>query len=152
MKRLLVAVAVMAAFSFTSACFAQTYTPATPAEVAAYSLGGSGLPVEAMVIYTADTDPNHLLGRPGQYTGKVSWHDIRAGDLVDGITPESTIETFDSLTDLQRRATYMNAIINASPLFGQYMFEDDAHLALLRVPFALTADQAADYQAWLAAL
>jgi hypothetical protein len=50
--------------------------PITPDAVAA-SLRASGLPVSGVVVHTPETDPNHLLGRPGQYTGKIDFHDER---------------------------------------------------------------------------
>ncbi len=76
----------------------------TAAHVVAQSLGASGLPIESMVIYTTDTDPNHLLGRPGQYTAKYSWHGVPA---VAGDNPESTIETFATPTSRRARAAYI---------------------------------------------
>lgn len=115
----------------------------------AAALQTSGLPVSSIVVYTGENDPNRLLGRPGQYTGKVSWHDDRARPHDD---PESTVELFATFADLDRRAKYLDAIISSSSLFGQYMYRDDDRLALLRVPFDLTPDQAPQYQAWLAGL
>jgi hypothetical protein len=47
------------------------------AEIAA-RLKAAGLPVSALITYTAVTDPNHLLGRQGEYTSKVAWQDPRA--------------------------------------------------------------------------
>src|SRR6266480_581810 len=38
-------------------------------------LKAKGLPIGAVTTYTAASDPNHLLGRPGQYTDKVSFKD-----------------------------------------------------------------------------
>src|SRR5258708_6830262 len=38
-------------------------------------LKAQGLPIGAGIIYTAENDANHLLGRPGQYTGKVNFID-----------------------------------------------------------------------------
>ena len=47
------------------------------AEIAA-QLKAAGLPVSALITYTAVTDPNHLFGRRGEYTSKVAWQDPRA--------------------------------------------------------------------------
>jgi hypothetical protein len=128
-----------------------TLAQGTPDD-AAYSLGGSGLPVEALVIYTPETDPNHLLGRPGQYTGKISWHDVRAGDM-DTTDLESTVEFYPTLASLQSRATYLQKLSDASAtIFGQYLLEDDSRLLLMHLPFALTPDQVAEYQTWLGTL
>jgi hypothetical protein len=42
------------------------------------ALGASGFPIGEVRTFTAETDPNSLLGRPNQYTVKVSWKDARA--------------------------------------------------------------------------
>jgi hypothetical protein len=46
--------------------------------VLASALKAAGLPVRHLIVYTASTDPNHLLGRQGGYMSKVAWQDRRA--------------------------------------------------------------------------
>jgi len=47
--------------------------PPPSAAVLAARLKAAGLPVRRLIIFTASTDPNHLLGRQGGYTSKVEW-------------------------------------------------------------------------------
>jgi hypothetical protein len=61
------------------------------------SLKSAGLPVEAYVNYTAATDGNHLLGRPGQYVHKVNFRDTRLKAVSDfDIDGGGSVETFAS--------------------------------------------------------
>jgi hypothetical protein len=48
------------------------------AAVLASGLKAAGLPVTHLIVCTAATDPNHLLGGQGGYTSKVAWQDRRA--------------------------------------------------------------------------
>jgi hypothetical protein len=123
--------------------------PMPTASQLAASLESSGLPVTSVVVYTEDTDPNHLLGRPNQYVGKLSWQDSR---VPEGSRP-ATIEVFAKVEYLRDRHKYLTDIAQASPLLGgTYVFPDEPHLALLRVPYGLTPEQADAYRAWLAAI
>lgn len=106
----------------------------------------ASLPVEQVRIFDAQTDPNRLLGRPGQYVGKVSWRDTRAPDS------DATIELFADEPSLLARQRYVEAIVSSGGIFGQYVYANGPRLALLRLPFALTPDQAAEYAAWLATI
>lgn len=51
----------------------------------AADLKAAGLDITRLIVYTAATDPNHLLGRQDGYTSKVAWQDPRAakGDAGD---------------------------------------------------------------------
>jgi hypothetical protein len=109
------------------------------------SLQASGLPVTGIVAYTAENDPNKLLGRPGQYIGKVSWKDSRAGQSAS----EATVEWFGDDQSFNARFTYLDGIIKSSPLLLQYMYKNDARRAIARVPKELTPVQAGDYEVWL---
>ena len=53
-----------------------------------------------ITVYTAITDPNHLLGRQGEYTSKVEW--TTGGE-------ESGIEAFADAADAQLRYAYLRA-------------------------------------------
>jgi integrase len=54
--------------------FAHVSRNPRPAEVIA-GLKREGMPIGATRFYTPSSDPNHLLGRPGQYTGKANFKD-----------------------------------------------------------------------------
>ena len=123
---------------------APTVAPLTGTTVAA-SLQASALPVQDVRVFTAESDPNSLLGRPNQYTAKVSWRDTRGGD-------DATLEVFANAADLEARRAYTDAISKAGSAFAQYIYPNTSRLALLRLPHALTPDQAAEYERWLAAL
>src|SRR5262245_16523811 len=89
------------------------------------SLKRAGLPIDGYVNYTAESDDNHLLGRPGQYVNKVNFHDRRlekSGEFdIDG---GGSIETFDYSDDAQKRYAYVHAISTSSPLFVEYEYLD----------------------------
>ncbi len=124
---------------------APTRPPLTADRVkAALEAGGFG--ATDIVVFTAESDPNKLLGRPSQYTGKLSWKDPR------GPNDTATLEIFGNLADLQARFTYIDAIFKSSPLVLQWMWKYDERLALLRVPKDLTPDQAKFYEDWLKTL
>lgn len=67
--------------SSTSTTEATTTTTAPPSpESLVAEFTAAGLPISTSVVFTAETDPNDNLARPGQYTGKVSWVDERLRD------------------------------------------------------------------------
>ncbi|MFE9555618.1 hypothetical protein ACFYOD_19360 [Streptomyces sp. NPDC006703] len=100
---------------------------------------------------TADNDPNHLLGRSGQYTSKVTFTDsrIKASD-TDGLKPGDVelggaVETFTSSADAGARAKYIQAVTKSIPALTEY---DYVHGALVvRVSRFLTPAQASTYKA-----
>ena len=61
----------------TSAAPVTRKSPSAAVVIAA-RLKAAGQPVRALITYTAVSDPNHLLGRQGEYTSKVAWQDPRA--------------------------------------------------------------------------
>lgn len=118
--------------------------PPDPAAVIA-ALKAGGIPIGESIVYTADTDPNKLLGRPGQYVGKASFNDTRlpASPTWD-IQGGGSIETFRRTTDLHTRTRYIETITQSSPLFAEY---DYSHgLILLRVSHDLDPTQAEAYR------
>lgn len=66
-----------------------------PADAVARRMG-----MKDIAVYTASTDPNHLLGRQGEYTSKVEW-------TTDG--EDSGIEAFADAADAQLRYVYLRA-------------------------------------------
>ena len=110
------------------------------------ALKGAGMPITRYVTYTAASDPNHLLGRPGQYVSKVNFRDARLGP-VRGFKPEGggSVETFRTRGDAQSRYRYVHfhAIASPSMLFAQYAFVEGT--LFLRLSKALTPRQTAAY-------
>jgi hypothetical protein len=118
---------------------------------AATILGGlkaQGLPIGESVAYTAESDPNKLLGRPGGYTSKVAWRDTRLGDpLLTGVDAGGSIEVYADPAGAQRRGEYVRSIAESSPMFAEYTYVHGR--AVLRISRELTSDQAEQYHAAL---
>jgi hypothetical protein len=109
------------------------------------SLRSGGLPIGGYINYTAASDDNHLLGRPGQYVSKVNFRDKRLEAWPDFDTNGGgSIETFASEGDAKKRYDYVHAITSSSSLFAEYEYRDGA--VLLRLSHYLTPEQAAAYK------
>lgn len=92
-----------------------------------------------ITVVTAENDPNKLLGRPNQYTEKISWKDNRSKDSQ----VDCSIELFKNKDDATTRKTYLQKIIKSMPIFTQYIDQKDN--VLLRIDGVLTPDQAKEY-------
>jgi hypothetical protein len=124
-------------------------TTLTAAEVVE-RLRDAGLPIGEVQVFDASTDPNERLGRPGQYTSKASFADTRIGTAVDGVDGGGDVEAFDDPDALSERAEYLAGFADQQLIGGWYQYT--AGNAILRVPFELTPDQAAQYDAALQSL
>jgi hypothetical protein len=98
---------------------------------------------------TADTDSNHLLGRPGQYTSKITFIDsrIKTAD-TQGLKPGDvgyggSIETFTSNSDATTRATYIQTVTKGISALAEYDYVHGPHV--IRVSRLLTPVQAKEY-------
>jgi hypothetical protein len=109
------------------------------------ALRESGLPVADARAFTPDTDPEKSLGRPNQYTVKVSWRDTRAAG-------EATIELFPTLASLEARKRLTESRNLRNGQLAEYIIERTARRALLRLPRTLTAEQLHEYEDWLSRL
>lgn len=81
----------------------------------------SGMGIGSVKAYTAATDPNHLLGRQGEYTSKVNWS---AG----------SVEVFSDTADASARQAYVQAF--KCPFGDGYDYLDGVYL--LRLDCSLT--------------
>lgn len=97
-------------------------------------------------VYTAATDPNNLLGRPGGYTSKADFTDQRAQpDLDDAVQKGGSVEVYDDPADAKERAEYIATTLKKVKIFGtEYHYLKGG--ILLRVSGELTPDEAAEYQ------
>jgi hypothetical protein len=123
----------------TASASKQTLT----AEVILNALKTAKLPIEKEIAYTAENDPNKLLGRPNQYTGKANWSDKR----VEALTPDErsmTVEIFATAEDLENRRKYVENIGKSMSALTQYQYVHKN--ALLRLDHKLTPEQAAEYE------
>ncbi|MEU4168685.1 hypothetical protein AB0F46_17640 [Streptomyces sp. NPDC026665] len=105
---------------------------------------------------TAENDPNHLLGRPGEYTSKVTFSDswVQASQ-VTGADPGAVerggaVEVFADAADARARAEYIRAIAKSSPALAEYDYVNGP--VLVRVSRYLTPKQAAQYESAAAEL
>ncbi|SFE34286.1 hypothetical protein [Streptomyces mirabilis] len=100
---------------------------------------------------TAENDPNHLLGRPSQYTSKVTFSDSRiSADDVSGtdkgdVDRGGAIESFASPSDAKARAEYIQAVTKSMPALSEYDYVQGT--TLVRVSHYLTPKQAGEYKA-----
>ena len=99
---------------------------------------------------TAENDPNHLLGRPNQYTSKVTFTDsrIKAADVTGtekgDVERGGAIEVFGGPADAAARAKYIQAVTKSMPALTEY---DYVHgTVVIRVSHYLTPAQAASYK------
>lgn len=116
----------------------------------------NGLPVGKFQVYKARTDPNHLLGRPGEYTSKANFVDTRidqsgfAGEKTIDTEQGGSVEVFASEGDAQKRADYVRSITRGSALFAEYSYLRDR--VFLRLSKELTPKQARAYERLLRSL
>lgn len=99
-----------------------------------------------VVVYTEETDKNHLLGRPNQYTSKIQFEDTRVDQsyLNEGEVNGGTIEVFASKEDMENRKSYIQTISSQSSLFTQYIYAKG--YAILRLESDITPEQAKEYE------
>jgi len=117
------------------------------------ALRSAGLPIGDSIDFTAESDPNHLLGRPNGYLSKTAFLDTR----LERLTPDSvsaddggSVEVFATPDQALARKTYIDGIGAASPMFAEYSYP--AAEVLLRLSKRLTPEQAAQYAGILAVL
>jgi hypothetical protein len=111
-------------------------------------LKNKGLPIGENVAYTAQNDPNDLLGRPNQYTSKLMFKDTRLNpdpmaeefDVQNG----GSIEVFENEDNAIARAKYLENITKSFAPFAEYSYREGT--VLLRLSHRLTPDQAAEYE------
>jgi len=110
------------------------------------ALSKDGLPIGESLEFTAVSDPNELLGRPGGYTSKINFRDTRLEvqyidefDTIDG----GSIEVFASEGDATNRREYLAALIEALPALTEYHYQNG--VVLLRLSKRLTPEQADGY-------
>jgi hypothetical protein len=99
---------------------------------------------------TASNDPNHLLGRPNEYTSKVTFSDGRissadvSGTQKGDVDRGGAIEVFGSPADATARAKYIQAVTKSMPALAEYDYVHST--VLVRVSHYLTPGQAAAYK------
>jgi hypothetical protein len=118
------------------------------------ALKKAGAPISGVLIYTARTDSNHLLGRPSGYKSKGAWRDPRIsasdtpGFTLGDIDVGGGIEVFQTEEGAITRGGYIQSI--GAPIANEYDYACGP--ALLRVSGYLTPKQAREYKRALAAI
>lgn len=101
------------------------------------------------VVYTADTDPNHILGRPGAYLSKAAFTDkrIASGDGSTGgnsVVLGGSVEVFADNRGAQWRKAYIQALAKGVAQVFEYDYVKGP--VLVRVTKGLTPAQADEYK------
>jgi len=139
------------ALTVTAAAQPSSAPAQSPGSIIA-KLQAAHLPIVPSITYTAESDPNHLLGRPGQYTAKESWTDTRVDPsqvrdhAAGNVDLGGSVEQFGTAADAQTRSGY---IANVEKGLSITEYDYVTGTALVRVSSALTPDQAKAYQAVL---
>lgn len=118
----------------------------TSPEDVVLALQKQGMSTVDYEVYTPETDPNELLGRPAQYIGKINFRDSRlTPNFTDfEVSDGGSIEVFDRESQAQARHDYIAALGEASSLFAEYLYLEGT--VLLRLSSRLTPDQAMAYE------
>lgn len=117
------------------------------AEDYANALKDAGCPIGEIVVYTEETDPNEVLGRPNQYTSKVDFSDTTLEQPTEGDMAGGTIEVFATAEDCTSRYEYLKGFDDPElGAFGlnQYMYKGDT--VILRVSYDVTPTNAETYE------
>lgn len=124
---------------------AQTGPAATP--TAAQKTAGEiakTMNLGTVTVWTAATDQNQLLGRPGGYTSAATIVDKRLTCTDPSTDCGATIEVFPTSDQATARSEYIQSILGGGGVLGtEYHYFSGT--ALLRVTGHLTPDQAKAY-------
>ena len=151
MSRTLTRVMVLLVFfSFITCSSISAAEPDAASIVAGFQ--EAGLPVTEFVIFTAENDPNGLLGRPNQYVGKVSFVDLRIGSEIEdpediGVSEGGSIEVFANEVDAKARYDYVTSVTKMMPMLAEYGYQ--VGNVYLRLSKELTPEQAKEYESIL---
>lgn len=109
--------------AFSSGCTIGPAAPAAPeltAEQVVQQLAQRIPTIKVTAIYTADTDPNELLGRPGGYTSKANFADSRVSlEAINELMPPDdmerggTVEVFATDDNVKSREGYLAGLVES---------------------------------------
>lgn len=114
------------------------------------ALGEKIASVKLIKAYTAEDDPNHLLGRPNGYTSKTAFGDsrVKAADVeylgADAVERGGSVEVFADEAGAKARMDFIQSVSKNLPSVGEYDYVKGA--VLVRVSRFLTPDQAKEYE------
>jgi hypothetical protein len=122
----------------------------TSAEQVAATLAQSVSTMTTTVVFSAATDPDHLLGKTDGYLSKVAFSDSRIqpadveGAASDSVARGGSVETFATSAQAHTRAKELAVAADGSATAGEYHYYVGS--SLIRVSQILTPFQAEDYQ------
>lgn len=117
------------------------------------ALKEAGCGITEIYVWTEETDPNGVLGRPGQYISKADFMDenVDPENKLDPVEefglPGGTVEVFENESDCNARYEYLeefNAPSMGFMALNQYMYKNGN--VILRVSYELTPTQAEAYE------
>jgi hypothetical protein len=120
------------------------------AEQVAATLEQSVSTMTTTVVYSASTDPDHLLGKAHGYLSRVAFSDSRvqsgdvAGNKPDDVQRGGTVETFATPAQAHARAKDIEGGSLGAMASGEYHYYVGG--SLIRVSQILTPLQAQDYK------
>jgi hypothetical protein len=138
-----VAAASMIALALVGSGHARADKTWRPAQVIT-GLRQAGLPIGVVRYFTPVSDPNKLLGRPGQYNGKANFRDRRLRGAGFDVDNGGSVETFPDKRAASIRYRYVHAIATSSSLFAEYNYLEGT--VVLRLSHELTPAQAKRYE------
>jgi hypothetical protein len=149
-SRTLVAMLVaLMAFMTPRCAFAQTDQEQQAGSVVE-ALKGQGMPIVDYLVFTAETDPSYLHGRPAGYTAKANFRDSRLEvqhPEEPAVEDGGSVEVFATADAARARSSYLHAMGQDAPAFAEYGYVNGP--VLLRLSRRLTPAQAAEYKAAL---
>lgn len=106
----------------------------------------AGLPLGDVSVHTAATDPNRLLGRPGYYTSKADFRDMRHknDDLGGWDGDNHTIEVFPNTASALTRKLYVDRVTKGVPFLTQYQILHGR--VLIRFDRVMLPDEVQEYR------
>jgi hypothetical protein len=106
--------------------------------------------VKLVKTYTAEDDPNHLLGRPNGYSSKTAFADsrVKAEDVEytqsDAVERGGSVEVFADEAGAKARMDFIQSATKGMPALGEYDFVKGP--VLVRVSRFLTPEQSKEYE------
>lgn len=103
--------------------------------------------IKGVTVWTAELDPNHLLGRPGGYVSAATVTDKRVvcSDPLPGADCGASVETFRTAAEAKARSAYIQGVLKASGGLLGTEYDTVRGTVLLRVTGRLTPKQAKAY-------
>lgn len=139
-------VVILLAVLALAGCSGKTPVAQTGPESVQHTAGAiaNAMSLGTVTVWTADTDPNKLLGRTGGYTSAATIADTRITCTERATDCGATIEVYPTADEALARSQYIQAILGNGGVLGtEYHYFEGT--ALLRVTGQLTPDQAKVY-------